>query len=226
MLPTSRPRVGWSRTSRRRSPSNSRATTIFCWLPPDSVPARTVRRRRPDVVLRDRLRPALGDRVVVAEDPAGVRRVVVVGQDEVVGDREREDEPEPVAVGRDVAGAEVGHLARAEVRDVLAVERDRALATACAGRRSPRRARPGRCRRRRRCRRSRRPGSRSRPRGRPRCRGRRGPSGRSTVEADVGRVGLAAVDDELDVAADHQRGEVLLVGLRRAGAGRRPCRGG
>ena len=41
MLPTSRPRVGWSRTSRRRSPSSSRATTTFCWLPPESVPAVT-----------------------------------------------------------------------------------------------------------------------------------------------------------------------------------------
>ena len=41
MLPTSRPRVGWSRTSSLRSRPNSRATTTFCWLPPDSVPART-----------------------------------------------------------------------------------------------------------------------------------------------------------------------------------------
>ena len=49
MLPTSRPRVGWSRTSRRRSRSNSRATTTFCWLPPDSVPAFDVGRRRADV---------------------------------------------------------------------------------------------------------------------------------------------------------------------------------
>ena len=39
MLPTSRPRVGWSRTSSLRSRANSRAMTTFCWLPPDSVPA-------------------------------------------------------------------------------------------------------------------------------------------------------------------------------------------
>ena len=38
-LPTSRPRVGWSRTSSLRSRPNSRATTTFCWLPPESVPA-------------------------------------------------------------------------------------------------------------------------------------------------------------------------------------------
>ena len=52
MLPTSRPRVGWSRTRSLRSPSNSRATTTFCWLPPDSVLARHVGGRRADVVLR------------------------------------------------------------------------------------------------------------------------------------------------------------------------------
>ena len=42
MLPTSRPRVGWSRMSAVRSRLNSRATIAFCWLPPDSVPAVTV----------------------------------------------------------------------------------------------------------------------------------------------------------------------------------------
>ena len=42
MLPTSRPRVGWSRMSSFSARSNSRATTSFCWLPPDSVPADTL----------------------------------------------------------------------------------------------------------------------------------------------------------------------------------------
>ena len=42
MLPTSRPRVGWSRIRVVSLRLNSRATTAFCWLPPDSVPAVTV----------------------------------------------------------------------------------------------------------------------------------------------------------------------------------------
>ena len=87
-LPTSRPRVGWSSTSRRRSRSNSRATMTFCWLPPDSVPAAHGRRGRPDVELRDRLRRALDDGGLVAQGAARVRRVVVVVQDEVVRHRE------------------------------------------------------------------------------------------------------------------------------------------
>src|SRR3954452_5207828 len=41
MLPTARPSVGWSRISSLSARSNSRATTAFCWLPPDRVPART-----------------------------------------------------------------------------------------------------------------------------------------------------------------------------------------
>src|SRR3954452_6705028 len=41
MLPTSRPRVGWSRIRSWSSRSNSRATTTFCWLPPDRLLART-----------------------------------------------------------------------------------------------------------------------------------------------------------------------------------------
>ena len=34
--PTSTPRVGWLAMSRRSGRDSSRATTTFCWLPPDS----------------------------------------------------------------------------------------------------------------------------------------------------------------------------------------------
>ena len=37
--PTSRPRVGWLASSSLFGRLSSRATTTFCWLPPDSVPA-------------------------------------------------------------------------------------------------------------------------------------------------------------------------------------------
>src|SRR6478736_4637758 len=37
--PTSTPRVGWAATSSRRSRDSSRATTTFCWLPPERLAA-------------------------------------------------------------------------------------------------------------------------------------------------------------------------------------------
>ena len=37
--PTSRPRVGWDAMTSLTGRENSRATTTFCWLPPDSEPA-------------------------------------------------------------------------------------------------------------------------------------------------------------------------------------------
>ena len=74
MLPTSRPRVGWSRTSRLRSRANSRATTTFCWLPPDSVAARDLGGGRPDIEFLDALLGRLADRGVVAQDAARERR--------------------------------------------------------------------------------------------------------------------------------------------------------
>ena len=37
----STPRVGYAATSIRQPRDSSRATTIFCWLPPESVPTTT-----------------------------------------------------------------------------------------------------------------------------------------------------------------------------------------
>ena len=45
-------------------------------------------------------------------------------------------------------------------------------------------------------------------------------------ERRAGRVRLAAVDRQRDLAADHQLGEVLLVRLGRDPRRRRPCRAG
>ena len=39
IAPTSRPRVGWTATSRSGSLSISRAMMAFCWLPPDMLRA-------------------------------------------------------------------------------------------------------------------------------------------------------------------------------------------
>ena len=76
MLPTSRPRVGWSRTSSLRSRPNSRATTTFCWLPPESVRGRDGRRRRADVVTRrcaPRRRPRMAARRAAMPRAKGAR---------------------------------------------------------------------------------------------------------------------------------------------------------
>ena len=193
---------------------NSRATTAFCWLPPDSVPGVHRRRRRPDVELGDGLPGARVDGGVVAQDAACVRRFVVLGQDEVVLERETEYQSEPLAVARherhagplEVARPRSGHLAAAKLDGaahrlaqsgqgldqlVLAVAGDAGDAEDLA---------------------------------------------RPDVEADpldglvsaivrdmqigddesrIGRVRFAAVDDELHVSTDHQGREVVLVGLRR-----------
>src|SRR5436190_1221715 len=100
MLPTSRPRVGWSSTSSLRSRANSRAMTTFCWFPPDSVPA------------------------LASAD--GVRTSEAAGQDEVVGDAERQDQSEAMTIGRYVGHAGRVDIARIAPGDVLALEDDSA----------------------------------------------------------------------------------------------------
>ena len=50
--PTSSPRVGWATISSFSGRDSSRASTTFCWLPPESVDAAAARRRRADVELR------------------------------------------------------------------------------------------------------------------------------------------------------------------------------
>ena len=173
MLPTSRPRVGWSRTSSRRSRSNSRATTTFCWLPPDSVAAVA---RRPTAsgcrTPRSVPRPS-------ARSPrrcAGCPGCTAGG-----GTSSGRGCPRPGTTGRGrTGGGRPGRRRRRPRRssrvplpgDVGAIERDRAagrlaqaderldeLVLAVAGD-------PGDARG------SRRPGPRSRRRGRPRGRGR------------------------------------------------------
>ena len=123
MLPTSSPRVGWSRTRSFGSRPSSRATTTFCWLPPDSVPAFTQDRRRSDVELGHALVRAGADRVVVAHEAAGEGRGVVVVEDDVVGDREGEDEAEPMPVGGHEADADAVEVARRGCGHVLVAER-------------------------------------------------------------------------------------------------------
>ena len=225
MLPTSRPRVGWSSTSIFGSPLNSRATTAFCWLPPDRVSAVDRRGRRPDVEALDELLRPVVDRGVLADRAAGERRPVVAGQDEVVLEREAHDHRPAVAVARDVGeaglvelpGAPAGHVG-ADHRDapgarlaqagehldqlVLAVAGDAGDAEGLAG-----------------------PDLEVDPADDLPPAIVLGPEPAHRQD-DVGRVRHAPIDRQLDVPADHQLGQVLLVRRARDPLARRPGRAG
>ena len=132
--PTSRPRVGWAAMSAAGSRSISRASTVFCWLPPDRLPAgvcgpppRTSKRA--------------SRRLRVLDDPprahpaeAGDRRAVVLAEHEVLGQVEVEDEAEAVAVLRDQAQAGLADALRRRAGDVLAAHHDRGRRPAGAAR--------------------------------------------------------------------------------------------
>ena len=133
MEPTSSPRVGWATTSRRSGRLSSRASTTFCWLPPESVLAGAwtpeVRTSNSSTrcarVLRDR-------RAVERQAPAEGRAVVEV-EDEVLGDREGADQA--------VVHAVLGHVADAAGQDV--VHRRRSSRPAVDGDPAPAAAAPG-----------------------------------------------------------------------------------
>ena len=108
--PTSTPRVGWLAMNSCSGRDSSRATTTFCWLPPDSRPAGWLGALGADVVLLDPLRrrwPAdrRGRRRRVAE-----ARVEDQVEHEVLGDAELADEP--------VVRAVLGHEPDAGVEDL------------------------------------------------------------------------------------------------------------
>ena len=117
----------------------------------------------------------------VAVEPVQVRdrRLVVVVQRRVLGDREVEHEAVALAILRDVPDAGVRGLARGRARHVDAVQLDAPGVRRRACRRAPGSARSGRCRRRPRCRRSRRRARPSRARAPRPGRDRRAPTDRA-----------------------------------------------
>ena len=121
--PTSRPRVGCAASTSFTGTENSRATTTFCWLPPDSEPASV---SIDGVRMSNSLTPFAGllvDRLAV-EDPAPAVRLAVVGvEDVVLGDGHRGDQPVATAVLGDVRDAQVRDLARRRLLDVVAGDR-------------------------------------------------------------------------------------------------------
>ena len=107
IAPTSRPRVGCETTSSCSGRDSSRASTTFCWLPPDSVPAGVAADVGADVELLDPRLAVARDRVQVrGRGPAVELRRVVQVEDQVLGDGEVADQPVVQPVLRHVADAE------------------------------------------------------------------------------------------------------------------------
>ena len=172
LVPTSMPRVGSSTTSSFGPVASHLASTIFCWLPPESVPPSLS--RLPALTCR---RPAQAPGRAVLRGGAEQARAgepVADDEGEVAGDRHVDDQALLAAVLGDEAHARLDRGARVPLRQRLAEQRDR-----CRRRRGRRRTRRGapRCAPRRRGRRSRRSRPRA-PRTTRRRRRRRGSGGR------------------------------------------------
>ena len=156
VAPMSRPRVGCAAISTFGSNASSRASSAFCRLPPDSVPARAFgpgqRMSKASICSSAKARMAPG-----LSRPSRLKAGVAdARQHHAVGERQVGHQPGRHAVFRDAADAERLHSRGEIARDLLAGDRHRCRRRARACPRSRRPARAGRCRRRRRCRRSRR----------------------------------------------------------------------
>ena len=73
MAPMSTPRVGWPTSSSSGSRSISRASTIFCWLPPEKLDGLEPRRVRPHVVVLHLARRGRATIAVAVEEQAARR---------------------------------------------------------------------------------------------------------------------------------------------------------
>ena len=164
MAPMSTPRVGWPTSSRSGSCSISRASTIFCWLPPEKAAVRRAGLRGRTSNAASPL-AAVDDLAAVQQDAAPLQvGIVLVAEDRVLVGGEAADQAHALAVLGHVGDAPAAQHARQRAavvgRHGLAVDQHlRRRAAAC--RPAPPAARTGRCRRRRRCRRSRRRARRS-----------------------------------------------------------------
>ena len=85
--PTSTPRVGWEAIRTFSGRENSRATTTFCWLPPESELTGALHRLGADVELLDPVRGVLLERVQPQGQAAGELLVAVEVEDEVLARR-------------------------------------------------------------------------------------------------------------------------------------------
>ena len=127
--PTSTPRVGCAATNSRSSRLSSRASTTFCWLPPDSRPGGGRRcRGRAHVELAPRR--LAGELVAVRRSrcrrTTGERAREAAVEHQVLGDRELGDQPVLLAVFGHEADAGVEHVAHRGADEFAAAELDRA----------------------------------------------------------------------------------------------------
>ena len=127
MAPTSTPRVGWPTISTPGSCSISRASTIFCWLPPEklAVFSRGLAGRMSYFSIFSLA--SATDGVDVEERAVQILRLVVIAEDRILVLLEGEHQADMVAVLRHMGEAAVAQLAGigdADDVDRLAVEHD------------------------------------------------------------------------------------------------------
>ena len=115
MAPISTPRVGWPTISTPGSCSISRASTIFCWLPPEKLAVFSRAVGRADVVFLDLVASASARMASMSRNgPVQILRLVVIAEDGVLAFLEGQHQADMVAVLR--------HMGEARGR---AVRRDR-----------------------------------------------------------------------------------------------------
>ena len=116
IAPTSTPRVGWVAISTDSGRDSSRASTTFCWLPPDSddtgVSTDWVRMSNSAT----RCSALAWIAAQVQRHALGERRLVELVEHQVLGDRERADEAVVLAVLGDETQPGVDDLLRAPCR--------------------------------------------------------------------------------------------------------------
>ena len=194
MEPTSTPRVGCEAISTFSGRDSSRATTTFCWLPPDRDDDRRRRALGADVELLDALLGVRLDGAHLQRRAGGELGRMVHVEDEVLAHRERADEAVVAAVLGDVPdpGGQAG--ARAGLAEVVAVELELPASGVIRPIERLDRARSGRCPARRRCRAPRRRGPRRSTPLTTWCAARVEDRHVAGLEHDVADLGLGLVD--------------------------------
>ena len=127
IAPMSTPRVGWPTSRAFGAAESSRATTIFCWLPPEKPPQRRSGSGGRDVEALHELRAPLPDGGKGEEDPVARLRPALVAEDGRLGRGEREHQAALLAVLRNVGEAHVaeqGGFGRGGRRERPPRERD------------------------------------------------------------------------------------------------------
>ena len=218
--------MGWEAMTSLTGRENSRATTTFCWLPPD---------REPAWVAIDGVR--MSKSLTAASAPSSiavaVQRAALAVRLAVVRCRGCSSRPPSCAGSARRASGPRGCAPRPGPRSCAAstpsrcssADNDARPSRRAAGRRWPRRAPSGRCPGRRRGRRSRRPAPRATTSltaiWKRSSRTLRSFSVRTTSPGLAGRLD----DPQLDVAADHEVGQLLARASRWARRCRRRDRG-